>query len=437
MTTLRLWWLLRRRESSRDRLPTLLAVLAFAVSSASLLVALGGRHAFAGRADAGLGGDYAQLYLGLAYVAVALLVVPILTLGAVAARLTVATRNARLASLRLTGATTAQVSGMTLLESAAQAGLGALVGALGYAAALVPLSALSFQGRRLAVAEMWVGVPLVAAVCLGVVVLAVASGLLGLTRVAVTPLGVANRATPPALSVLRLAALAVMVVVWFLAFQGAGQVGMGVLIALLAAVVATVNLVGPYVVMIIGRIGAHLARTPASLLAARRIVDDPAATWRSVSALALGITVAALSSIGSAFSVAGENVSAADRMLGVDVGTGALVALGIIAVVAATSTGVVQATRVLDQAPQYRALALAGAPTSLLHRARALEIGYPLLATIALGLAMPMLILLPMSGAIGVGFFLRTAAAIAVACLLTVLAAAASRPLVSRALQPT
>lgn len=433
IAALRLSWRLRRTERGEAALPGLLAVAGFAVTSAAVLVVLGGHGAFSGRHQAGTGGSYSEMYVALATVAAVLLIVPILTLGGVAARLVVARRDARLATLRLAGATNGQVTVIALAEQALQAATGAALGALAYGVLLLPLSRLTFQGRPFHLAELWVGPLTVAAVVGGVVALALVSGVLGLARVVVTPLGVAARTTPARLSLVRVVFVAVVVVVWMLGFRALMDLSTGVVLGVLALVVVGVNVVGPYFVMLAGRGVARLARTPATLLAARRIADDPRSTWRSVSALGLGILVAALSSVGEILFGASEDAGAEERLLGADMGTGALVALAILMVVAATSTGVVQAARVYDQRPQYRALALAGAPVELLHRARLREVTIPLGVTLALGATFPLLVLLPLSDYIGVGLVLRTVAAIAVACGLLVAAVLASAPLVGSA----
>lgn len=426
---LTLWWHLRRRETSHDARLTRLAVAAFAVATTALLVTLGGVHAFVRRAEGAAPDSITAAYVPLSLTAAVLLVVPVLTLGGVAARLALSRRDARLASLRLTGATSGQVAVMTLAEAAAQAAVGAALGVVGYGLLLVPLTGLRFMGRNLAVGELWLGVPALLGVVVGVCLLAVFSGTLSLGRVVVGPLGVAARTTPARLSALRLVAAVAVLALWVWGFKILGRQGLGALLAVLGAVVATVNLAGPYLVMVAGRIVARFARRPATLLAARRIVDDPRATWRMVSSLALGILVAALSTVGG--SMSGETqTDEAERLFAVDLGTGALVALAIIAVVAATSTGVVQAARVLDRRPAYRALALAGAPVSFLHRARSREVTIPLVVTLVLGGTFPLLILLPLSGVIGVDMLLRAALAVAAACALISGSVAASRSLV-------
>ncbi|PZA19030.1 hypothetical protein, partial [Modestobacter versicolor] len=151
---LRLWWSLARRQGP-DRLTTGLAVVAFSAVTWALLTTLGGVRAFVDRA-AGSADDDADFYVVLAMTAAALILVPLVTLGGAAARLAVARRNARLAALRLAGATTGQVTGMALADALVQAVAGALAGAALYGATLPLVALLQFQGRAFAVGELWV-----------------------------------------------------------------------------------------------------------------------------------------------------------------------------------------------------------------------------------------------------------------------------------------
>ena len=99
----------------------------------------------------------AGLYEILAWVAVVLLVVPLVTLGGAAARLGVARRDARLATLRLLGATPREVVGLTVAETAWQGLVGAVLGIVLYALLLPLCALLPFQGTTFSVAELWVG----------------------------------------------------------------------------------------------------------------------------------------------------------------------------------------------------------------------------------------------------------------------------------------
>src|SRR5690606_14457782 len=99
---------LRSAGGSDTRLTTVLAIVAFAVTTALSLSVVGGLLGFMGRAAAPRNefeSVNAEAYVWLAWIAVVLLFVPLLTLGGAAARLGVSRRDARLATLRLLGVT--------------------------------------------------------------------------------------------------------------------------------------------------------------------------------------------------------------------------------------------------------------------------------------------------------------------------------------------
>ncbi|MCE1178531.1 MAG: hypothetical protein LWW86_05805 [Micrococcales bacterium] len=431
MSTLRLWWLVRRHETRDSRPTTWLPVIAFGVATASLLVAVSGLLAFDGRRTGGLSdgpgpADPAALYTVLAALAVGLMAVPILTLGGLAARLSVSRRNRRLAQLRLAGATSGQVGLFTLAETSLQAGVGAVGGTAAYLALIPALSRIPFLGGHLGTDELWVGPLAVAAVVAAVVLLAAVSGLVSLAAVAVTPLGVAGRVSPARLSILRVLATLVALVGWVAVSGGMGQVGIGVMCAMLVIAVGSINLIGPWAMMLFGHVVAGLARRPAMLLAARRIVDDPRSAWRTTSTMGLGVLLATLATVTDGIATSPEDDL---PYLGQDMATGALITLAIVSVIAATAAGVVQAARVLDQAPQYRALAYAGTDLGTLHWARTLEVALPLAVTIALTLGFSLLLFASASSFIGAGMLLRFVAAVGLSVGLLFVGLLASRGL--------
>lgn len=433
---LSIWWRLRSADVERDRVPGMLSVIAFAVVTGALLVSLSGLNAFearnagdvsaAGAAEATVG----ETYVTLAWIAVTCLVVPILTLGGVAARLAIARRDRRLAALRLSGATSGQVTVMTLAEATTQALVGAVAGVLLYAAALPLVARLSFQGRTFELHELVLPIGQLVLVIGVVVVVAVLSGLSSLAKVVVGPLGVAARTTPRRLSLLRVVVAVVVLAAWFAAMSTMTRPQRAIVVLLLAAMILAINAVGPWFVMVSGRIAARLAPTSAVLLAARRIVDDPRSTWRAVGALGLGILVTGVTTLATSEATMQQ---AADAVMARDLATGAMVTLTIITVIAATSTGVVQAARVLDQRDQYRALSLAGTSLSTLHRARAHEIGLPLAVTVVLSAGFVLALILPFANLIDARAVIQFLAATVVAALTMMLSVAASRSLVRRA----
>jgi len=230
-----------------------------------------------------------QIYQVLAIIASVLMVVPLLVFGGAAARLTVARRDQRLAALRLVGATPGQVVAITVAEAVLTAAAGAVVGALLYAAAIPLLTQITIGGGTWFAGDLWPGVWLLA-VLLAVPVLVGVSAVMGLRRVVVSPLGVARRETPPGMKAVRLVALAVTAIAFAVVSGGLtqlGRTGAIILVIFLGLAFLAINLVGPWVVALIGRITVATARGPARLLAGRRLLDDPRAAWRTVAGVAL------------------------------------------------------------------------------------------------------------------------------------------------------
>lgn len=428
----RLWWLVRRRSAGRSdpqALTSVLAVIAFGATTAVLLVVLGGIAAFDGRA-AGLPlSDVESTYPVLARIAAALLLIPLVTLGGAAARLVVARRDARLATLRLCGATTAQVAVVTLLEAGAQALAGGLAGVLGYAALLPAVARLRFEGRTFDLGELWVGVPTVLAAVGAVTIVALLSAVSSLQRVAITPLGVAARVRPAGLRAVRLLTMLLAAVAFGVTMRSGVNVPVVVLVGLLVLGIATINVVGPFVAYLQGRIVTARAKDVATLLAGRRLMDQPRTAWRSVGGVSLATFIAGIASVMAVLDTS-TTTSASDHQYLADLSTGALLTLAIAGVLAAVSTGVMQSGRVIDQRDQYRALALAGTDLAVLDKARMKETLLPLYAAIGTSLVAVGLLLVPamgMSAFTHVDVALRFVGSVLAASLLVVAGAAASR----------
>ncbi len=429
-TALRMWLLLRRRDAGRtdpQRLTGVLAIVAFAVTTAVALLVLGGLQAFVERADAAPVGDTdAGFYVMLAGTASGLLLIPLVTLGGAASRLAVARRDERLAALRLAGATTSQVSTITLLDSTTQAAIGALAGvALHFG--LIPLVLpVVFQGEPFTYTELllpWWVHPLAV---VGVIAVALVSAAASLRRVAITPLGVAARTTPPGLHWTRIVPV-VAVGIGFSVLWNMPDKSLIVLIAFLLGGLAVVNVVGPWLMGVTGKLVARRARRVATLIAARRLVDSPKTAWRSVGGIGLATFVASMAAAAAMFAAGGEDQVTAD------LGTGGTLTLVIAAVVAATSTGVMQAGRIIDQRKEYTALHLAGTDPRVMDAARLREIGIPLAAAIVVSTGCASLFLVP---ALGYGIFTNPTAvgqyllSVAGACGLVLLGSWASKGVV-------
>ncbi|MCP2341944.1 FtsX-like permease family protein [Actinomadura rupiterrae] len=258
----------------------------------------------------------AFVYQVLAAIASVLMVVPLLVFGGAAARLTVARRDQRLAALRLVGATPGQVVAVTVAEAVLTAAAGAVLGTVLFAVAMPALTQIPIAGGTWYASDVWPGL-WVLPVVLAVPVLVGISAVAGLRRVVVGPLGVARRETPPGLRAVRpLAFLAIVIAFGFLAggLTSMGRTGLILLLVFLALAFLGINLVGPWIVAIIGRIAAGTARGPARLLAGRRLMDDPRAAWRTVAGVALtGFVAGFLALLNPSSGMLGHG-AAADRL---------------------------------------------------------------------------------------------------------------------------
>lgn len=400
-----------------------------------------------------------ETYQALGGIGVAFMVVPLLALGGSAARLVAARRNARLSLLRLIGGSVRQVVGLTAVESGLLAVAGAITGAGLYGLLLPAATRVELAGGGWFPIDIWVGVPVLLLAVAGVVAVVMASAVIGLVPVVRDPFGTARAQHPGRARIWRLGLL-IVGVAGFLVF-GAGSWR---LVALpVALVLMGIGVAGPLGVKVVGLVMARTARSPARLLAGRRLAEDPRSGWRAVAGVVLGGFIAGFAAIaaptvhavamgdartlevavlvedanavedlartrleqagiaaaageqldavgpsdgegdvtlrlpiaedadlerartaltgvvpGSTFQTASEQF-ARDVGLLDDIGVGATVVLISAFLVAAVSAGVGGITRVLDQRGPLTLLRLAGAPLSVLAKARRTEVTAPLL----------------------------------------------------------
>ncbi|GIG26680.1 FtsX-like permease family protein [Cellulomonas denverensis] len=443
---------LRSAGGRDDRLTTALAVAAFAVTTALTLSVIGGLMGFMARDRNPVGAYQEELsasYVIFAWVAVVLLMVPLVTLAGSAARLGVSRRDARLATLRLLGVTPREVVVLTVLETAWQGLLGALAGVLGYLALLPVWSRIPFMGEPLSMGELWVGPWVVIAAVLGVPVLAAISGMVSLRRVVVSPLGVARRQTPPGLRAIRVLVTVAAMGSFMVATMVSGLPMVALMILLIGTLgigFATMNLIGPWTLGLVGRLQARWARTPAQLLAARRLADDPRAAWRVVGGLGLAGFVAGALAVVPVLTagtsdepiVKGDPTSVA-TFTG-DLMRGAMLTLVIAFLVAAAAAGIGQAATVLDRRREYALQVLAGTPVDLLDRVRRREVLVPMLLVGVGSAAAALVMMSPLFGLAGLSDprgLLLLVGCLAGGCALVMAVTETSRPLLRSVLAQT
>lgn len=391
-----------------------------------------------------------QLYQVLAVAIVGLLCVPLITLGTATARLAARSRDDRLATLRLLGATAGRVRRIAVAEVTVTAAIGVAVGSA--LSALLPfgLGLIWIQGAPITADSLWLPLWTVAVIPPTMVAVASASALSGLRRVIISPLGVRMRAQAPRLSrarmVIAVAVLAgALLVTQFLSPDWGVIVMVSALAAAVLAVMAILGVVGPLAVSMVAGIRARRAPDADRLIAARGVQDDPRAAWRGVSTLALATFIAI--PVGSLLGYL-DTISRSERrkiltaeqlMLFTDVRTllVAIVALSFIVVacqVALTQTAEVHERRELSQA-----LDRIGMPRAALNRARLRRVMMPAhIAVIGAAFASGLLFF-PLVGvtiAVAPLFIAAIACALALGLLLIRAGVLVTGPALARVLDP-
>ncbi|MCR6690381.1 FtsX-like permease family protein [Cellulomonas sp.] len=384
------------------RTPTVLAVAAFGLVTATAAGVLATALAFARRAAApaspleqDLGGAYALL----ACVALLALALPVVTLARGAARLAVVHREERISTLRMLGATPREVAALVVVEVLGRAALGGLIGAALYAALLPVGAGLPVQGGSLSMRELWVGPGVLAAVVAAVCAVAAVSAAVASRRVGLPEQEPAHRPArrryrPARAAVALGAALGTFVVTTFLELFAAAAIA-ALLGCLLLASVAF-DTAGPWLLAARARRDVRRAPCLPQLLAGRRLLDDPHAAWAGVRGVATASFVAG--ALVGVPAVATQDGDAHARVLTADLMTGALLALGVTFVLAAGSAAVTQAVELLERRRTLVLADRAGVPAAVLDAARRRAVLGPLLHASAGSAVLALVLLAPFFG---------------------------------------
>ena len=234
------------------------------------------------------------LDLVLSVVALALLL-PVLIFIGTATRLSAARREQRFAAMRLVGATPRQISLIAAVESAVAAAVGVAIGFGLFFVLRMPLAAIPFTGQPFFPAELSLSLPDILAVAVGVPVASAVVARLALRRVNISPLGVTRRVTPaPPRAWRLLPLLAGLADLGFFAVHGEPASNSGQVLVFttgFALIMIGLVIAGPWLTMTGARVLARRASRPGTLIAARRLADDPRAAFRAVSGLVLALFI--------------------------------------------------------------------------------------------------------------------------------------------------
>ncbi|MEV4312405.1 FtsX-like permease family protein [Actinocrispum sp. NPDC049592] len=238
-----------------------------------------------------------KLLVVLSQIGLVVLIAPCLVLVASAARLTAARRERRLAALRLAGATPQQVVSMTATETAIASVVGVVLGVgltfpLRYLTARIPWDGGTWYPSDWTPSALMLTLVLVVAPAL-----VVGAAVLGLRRAVSRPLGAAQQQTrrqPNAARLLWLVGAAVVFVVGLSQARSGGDSQMFVVLFGLAAVAVSLVFVGPLVTSLLGRMFVSRWQSPSTLLAGRRLRDDPKAAFRASAGVVLAVFAGSL-----------------------------------------------------------------------------------------------------------------------------------------------
>ena len=233
------------------------------------------------------------LDLILAVIATGLLF-PVLIFIGTATRLSAARREQRFAAMRLVGATPRQISVISAVEAGVAAIAGTLLGFGLFALLRGPVSKIPFSGTTFFYSDLSLTVGDVVLVAVGVPVCAAVAARIALRRVRISPLGVTRQTTPRPPSPWRMTPLVLGLVelTYFIGRRpptGPGQTAAylpGFLLIMTGLVLG-----GPWLTMVGARMLARRSNRPATLIAARRLADNPRAGFRAVSGLVIALFV--------------------------------------------------------------------------------------------------------------------------------------------------
>ncbi len=362
--------------------------------------------------------DYQDEGGSLTGLGLALLAVPVAGLVHQANRLASATRERRLAALRVAGATPDDVRLLGAMEGGLLALGGSLVGS-----ALYVVTHLAGPLPQVPV--------VVALVTLG----GVLSGARAGWHVVASPLGVARRTRvrgPHVRDLLLLVAGVGLFVLGFVVkgrFPLAGKYGSAVAVAAgLVLLLFGVTLATTWLIRAYARRAGRRARSPETLLAARLVEADPRAWARAMSVVSLTVFFGA----GAGAQQAGVGYSQAHALVDV--------ALLMALVTSAAALVVHQAEELIDLRRSFAALAASGVPEAALGGVlvrQAVIAALPVCVVAAVsGVAVAVLTLMDVYQVQWLGWAVARAAAMAgVGLLAAVLVALAARPLLRGALR--
>jgi FtsX-like permease family len=216
--------------------------------------------------------DYNAFFKIILGLGAAGLLIPVLMFVATSTRLAAARREERFAALRLVGATPRQINQIASVE----AGL---------------VARIPFTGDPFFTSDLSLGWLAIVCVAVGVPLAAVVVGLWSLRRVRISPLGVTRHVTPRPPRAWRVAPVLLGLGVLVVARYAGSSASLWAVIGAFAVIIIGLMIAGPWLTMAGARLLAKLARRDSTLIAGRRLADDPGRAFRAISGMVLAVFV--------------------------------------------------------------------------------------------------------------------------------------------------
>ena len=446
------------RTRTGTGLVTLVAIISLTVSSTIAYLVAGGTWMFYQRSlrpqdfhvvqyslANGTDDSIMSIWVIMALFACAFLVPTIVSLTAQAAVLGASGREKRLATLRLIGLSSGDITRMTMLETAAQAAIGIVLGGF-ISVLLVPIfSNMKFQDVYISASELilpWWGYLTVAVV---VFVLAITASVVGMQRVRVEPLGVSRKEMPPALKY-RSAILFVVFTVFTLIMvdrtsMSSGIAAMAIVAAVVSINVMLINWVAPFLLQVFYRMVSIMPGT-SHFVASQRIAADAKTTWRRSASMAFFGVIAGylvISPVGADGLTAMMSEEPGVLMMFRDLATGGVLTLVFGFILSAMSVFLGLASQIFEQAHLTRSLHLMGVSRSFYFRTQVFETLGPIIIVSLIGFTFGVMLgsVMLSSGIADVNFPMRLAMAgsiLGIGWLFPLASIAAVEPLRTRTL---
>ena len=446
------------RTRTGTGLVTLVAIISLTVSSTIAYLVAGGTWMFYQRSlrpqdfhvvqetlANGPDDPIMSTWVIMALFACAFLVPTIVSLTAQAAVLGASGREKRLATLRLIGLSSGDITRMTMLETAAQAAIGIVLGGF-ISVLLVPIfSNMKFQDVYISASELilpWWGYLTVAVV---VFVLAITASVVGMQRVRVEPLGVSRKEMPPALKY-RSAILFVVFTVFTLIMvdrtsMSSGIAAMAIVAAVVSINVMLINWVAPFLLQVFYRMVSIMPGT-SHFVASQRIAADAKTTWRRSASMAFFGVIAGylvISPVGADGLTAMMSEEPGIFMMFRDLASGGVLTLVFGFILSAMSVFLGLASQIFEQAHLTRSLHLMGVSRSFYFRTQVFETLGPIIIVSLIGFTFGVMLgsVMLSSGIADVNFPMRLAMAgsiLGIGWLFPLASIAAVEPLRTRTL---